>query len=533
GLFAVFRWRRFAALMIGVWLLVGFGAIATLDTAFWHFKRYQMSLLVLLYPLAAWGIAYVLRRLPRSARLVNLLAWVTLLLFVPLSTLHFAAHYQRNTGYVAAQPLQMANWLRENTSEDSVIAVHDVGMMRYMGGRTTVDMVGLTTPGAADYWRNGPGSVAEFLEQVRPDYIAAYGVGHGLGLGYLEDTDLYAEALVRYPVTLDPTSNVALAAETQGIFQPDWRNAALAPYSQTVNLVTPYTYNMQMIETLDVADLESERRHDYQWRSPSPLGGFPTEYNQFDSLGCMVRLGTSCELMDGGRHINGEEAFTLHLTAGQDAILITRLHAANPGEIDVYVGDTLVSTRLIPALAGSWLEIPTLLPAQVVTDNTRVRIVPRTAGDYMPYMHWVYQGPATSYTFADPPLGTFEDGAIAVYNPNISYGVTEAGDYHIMPEWLWSTDGRAMGNLKMFVHVLDANGQIVTQSDMYPGAGALPPTNWIPGSFPERITLELRQPSAGRYTLVMGLYDAVTITPLMPVGGDEFGRLVIGEVVVE
>ncbi len=533
GLFALVRWRRFAALVIGVWLLVGFAAISTLDTAFWHFKRYQMPLIALVYPLAGWGIAYVLRRLPRLARLVNVLVWVTLLLFVPLSTLQFAAHYNRNTRYVAAQPLQMANWLREHTSEGSVVAVHDVGMMRYMGGRTTVDMVGLTTPGAADYWRNGPGSVGEFLEQVRPDYIAAYGVGHGLGLGYLENTDLYGEALVRYPVTLDPTSNVALAAETQGIFVPNWAPADQAPYPVTTNLVTPYLANMQMLETVDVADLESERRHDYQWRSPAPLGGFPTEYNQFDSLGCLVLLGTTCELMDGGRHINGEESFTLHLTAAQDAILVTRVHAANPGEIDVYVGDTLIDTRLIPTLPGSWLEIPTLLPAQVVTANTRIRIVPRASGDYMPYMHWVYQGAPTVNTFSDPPLGTFQEGAIAVYSPAIGYEVTETGDYHILPQWTWSTDGRATGDLKMFVHVLNADGQIVTQSDMYPGAGALPPENWIAGSFHERITLEFSQPLPGRYTIVMGLYDAVTITPLMPVGGDEFGRLVIGELTIE
>jgi len=533
GLLALFRWRRFAALVLSAWLLLGFAAIATLDTAFWHFKRYQMPLIALLYPLAAWGIAYVLRRRPRSSRLITLLAMVTLLLFVPLSTLQFVGHYRLNTGYVAAQPLQMANWLRDNTPEDSIIAVHDVGMMRYMGGRTTVDMVGLTTPGAADYWRNGPGSVGEFLEQVRPDYIASYGVGHGLGLGYLENTDLYAEALIRFPVTLDPTSNVALAAEVQGIYRPNWETTTQTPYPVIINLVTPYIANMQMIETVDVADLESERRHDYRWSSSAPLGGFPTEYNQFDSLGCVVLIGTPCALMDGGRHINGEESFTLHLTAGQSAILITRVHAANVGEIDVYVDDTKIATRLIPSLPGSWTEIPTLIPAQYVSENTRVRIVPRTAGDYMPYMHWAYQGEPTAISLSSAPLGTYQDGAIEVFDPALGYSVSEAGDYALEPVWYWRTDGRSTGNLKMFVHVLDESGQIVTQSDMYPGAGALPPANWIPGSFRERITLEFRQPPPGRYTIVMGLYEAVTITSLMPVGGDEFGRLVIGEFTVD
>lgn len=533
GVVALYRARRFGVLLIGAWLIVGGAAIATLDTAFWHFKRYQMPVIALVYPLAMWGIAELMRRFPRWSRWLEYGAVVILVLALPLSTLQFLGHYRLNTHYVAEQPLQMANWLRENTPPDSVIAVHDVGMMRYMGERTTVDMVGLTTPGAADYWRNGVGSVGEFLEQVRPDYIASYGVGHGLGLGYLQHTDLYADALVSYTVALDPAANVALAADTQGIYLPNWSAWSNTPYPVTTNLVTPYTANMRMMVTVDVADLESERRNNYRWSSVAPLGGFPTEYNQFDSLGCVAILNAPCELMDGGRHINGEEAFTLPLTPGQPAILITRVHPANPGTIDVYANDALIAMRLIPALPGSWLEIPTLIPAEYISENTHIRIVPHVAGDYMPYMHWAYQGDATALPVSGEPIGTFQEGAIAALNPTISYAVTEAGDYQLMPEWTWQTDGRARGDYKLFVHVLNADGQIVTQVDRYPGGGALPPNNWIAGSFLERITLEFNQPLPGRYTVVMGLYDAATITPLIPVGGDEFGRLVIGEFAVE
>ena len=116
----------------------------------------------------------------------------------------------------------MARWLAANTPTDAVVAVHDVGMMRYMGGRTTLDMVGLTTPGAADYWRNGPGAVAEFLMQQRPDYIASYGEGHGLGLGMIAETSIYGNPLASFPVELDNNANVALAAAFQGIYKPEW-----------------------------------------------------------------------------------------------------------------------------------------------------------------------------------------------------------------------------------------------------------------------------------------------------------------------
>ncbi len=151
-------------------------------------------------------------------------------LLVALSTgTAFLDHFRLNVGYVYAEPLQMARWLQANTPEDALIAVHDVGMMRYIGGRSTLDMVGLTTAGAAAYWRNGPGSVAELLMQKQPDYIAAYGEGHGLGLGEIAKTSIYGSPLATFNVDLDPNYNVALAADIQGVYQTDWTTIDAVP----------------------------------------------------------------------------------------------------------------------------------------------------------------------------------------------------------------------------------------------------------------------------------------------------------------
>ncbi|MBE0690753.1 MAG: hypothetical protein IH587_11595, partial [Anaerolineae bacterium] len=45
--------------LIVLWLIGGALLISTLDTAFWHFKRYQMPFMVLLFPLAAWGAGWI------------------------------------------------------------------------------------------------------------------------------------------------------------------------------------------------------------------------------------------------------------------------------------------------------------------------------------------------------------------------------------------------------------------------------------------------------------------------------------------
>src|SRR5690606_34957135 len=59
------RDRRVVVALVAAWLVIGVAAIATLDTAFWHFKRYQMPLVALLFPFAAWGVAFWPRRAQR------------------------------------------------------------------------------------------------------------------------------------------------------------------------------------------------------------------------------------------------------------------------------------------------------------------------------------------------------------------------------------------------------------------------------------------------------------------------------------
>lgn len=524
--------QRVLATLLLLLLLLGTAAISTLDTAFWHFKRYQMPYIAILLMLAVAGVT--LTRLPsrlwkQVANGLFLLMTAAYLLTLPL----FVVYYALNVGYVAAQPLQMANWINANTASDAVIAVHDTGSLRYIGNRTTLDMVGLTTPGAAESWRNGPGAVAEFLERQRPDYIASYGEGHGYGLGYLQDTGLYAEMLAQYTVELDPEHNVALAASTQGIYHPQWEAADRAYDPVMLPQITRYLAGMEVYDELDVADIYSEYIHNYQWVNDESPDGFPTEVYQFGYIGCT--LGDACTVMDGGRRINGDERFTLNARAGQDLVLVTRLHPANSGNFDVFANDILIDNRIVPAIPGGWLEVATLIPGELVTEKTRIHIVPRSAGNfYMPYQHWAFQGnPYAATELSGDPISTFQNGAIGVYDYGSTIETHDDGTQSLVVSWLWETDGSAQGDYKIFVHVLDADGANAAQADIRPGSGTLPPGNWLPGSFRETITIDISELPPGTYQIALGLYDAVSGETLMPTGGDEFGRLMVDSIVIE
>ena len=464
GLAVMLRDKRFRlpALMILFWLLAGTAAISTLDTAFWHFKRYQMPLIALFFPLAGWGWAFVYTRLRRRmrriepSRLAFVLAVFGVLIAISISsllynTLDFLSDYALNVGYVVAQPLQMARWLAANTPEDAHIAVHDVGMMRYIGGRTTIDIVGLTTPYAAAYWRNGPGSVGEFIEKMRPDYIASYGEGHGLGLGYLQHTALYADTLASYTVSLDPVNNVSLAAPTQGYLQTQLGSRGSS--SQRAGAAIRFA----VFKRNGSCGQHQRRRHRLRTGPRLPMARKSASRRLPDRILSIrhtlaVALAAPPVLQwTGGGCINGEELFMLTTTPGKDLILVTRLHPVNAGTFDVYANDQLIGTRVIPALPGAWLEVPTLIPAAIVTDAMRIRIVPHVSGDYMPYYHWAYQGnPYQPVTYPGDPLATFESGAIRLYQPDMSTEVTDSGEQRVRDQPLLANRWYCSGRLQDF-----------------------------------------------------------------------------------
>lgn len=523
-----FSWRLTALLILGWWGLVAMAA-ATLDTAFWHFKRYQMPTMALFVPVALWGIAILLRLVsgrvagtgqdiagrgrPRPYDLAWSVLYIIAILFPALGIFsQFLTLYAYNVSYVAAQPLPMARWLVANTPPDAVVAVHDTGMMRYMGGRTTLDIVGLTTPGAADYWRNGPGAVAEFLMQNQPDYIASYGKGHGYGLALLAQTSLYGEPLASFAANIEPNTNVALAADTQGIYQPNYD--AQAHRAGTLQAsVLPYLQGFMLVDEINVADSVSEKAHGYRWTSVRAGEGYPTDVLEADYLDCLE----NCLLRDGGRRISGEEEFTLSVTPNQDVILVTRVNGMSRIDYNVYANDVFVGTRYVPRERGRWIDVPTLIPASLVTSKTlTITIKVNSAeGDYLPYYHLVYQG---AYTPATPPpiepVVTFQDGAIQVMQiePRLE-------DNTLSLDVTWYTLQGAKGDTSIFVHLYpedDPDAAQIAQTDTRPGHNALPPGNWLPGIVSDTITMNLDAVPDGRYRVAFGLYDPVTFERLMP-----------------
>jgi len=76
----------------------------------------------------------------------------------------------------------------------------------------------------------------------------------------------------------------------------------------------------------------------------------------------------------------------------------------------------------------------------------------------------------------------------------------------------WGATARPSEDYTVFVHVLDASGKVVAQSDSQPRGGDFPTSVWLPGdAITDRYSLAL---PPGRYTVEVGMYYLPTLERL-------------------
>ncbi|MBI5960448.1 MAG: hypothetical protein HY866_17030, partial [Chloroflexi bacterium] len=540
GVWWAWRRRRLnIAVVMLAWIIALSAAVATLDTAFWQFKRYQLPIMALFYPAAAWVIAPLSETMARSKwRLLQWAVPAVILIGTLFTTQSFAQNYVDNVRVVRDQQVPMARWIGENLPEDARIGVHDVGLVRYFGDRALYDVVGLTTPGPAPSWRQGPGAIYEHLSasEYRPDYFAIY--PDVQGLRYLLNAGVFGEVLAEFPVKL-PRYNVASATDYQAVYRADW--SATRAQEQVAQAITlDYLDGMRLVDQIDVADLDSEADHAYRWWQDQSPPGFVTEVYRHVYQACgLTEL--DCWAVDGGRVITGGEEFDLHTRPGEDLILITRVHGRASVPLDIYINGERWEQRVQPEMPGRWLEIVTLIPAEYITSShTRIRIEPqiddpKTAA-YLPYYHWAYQGKfATPEAVQAEPFATFGSaGQVKLLDAALTL---EPGQVRVRLDWLGPAP--QSGDGVVFIHLYNQsnlNTEPAAQVVLRPMRGVWPPGNWLPGVIHDEFIVPLPDDlPPGIYRVAVGMFEART-GDRYPVAGqdtDPDRRLFIGEVTVE
>ncbi|MGQ9680998.1 MAG: hypothetical protein ACUVX9_00520 [Anaerolineae bacterium] len=518
------------ATLLSLWVVSGLVSSATMGTALWHFYRYLLPFFALGLLAGGVGLLYLSCRVAGRKRGGMLAAGVGLLMVISSaqSLPGWLWRYREAVKTTLNQQVRMGEWIQQHLPEQARVGVHDVGAVRYYGGRATYDLVGLAEPPEASLaWRNGSGSIFEEMERSspKPSHFAIYDDIYALP--FFKRTDLFAEELLR--VQHEDLANVASASDHQVVYAADWRLAGSGDAVRQQDLAD-LVRQLQLSDSLDVADLRAEGEHNYRWWQDQLKPGFPSDVFQL-----AYHLPPHQEVLDGGRLLTGGESFVLRTVPGQDMLLIGRFLGQSSVALDVRVDGRPVGRWGYGAIVGEWQERALRIPASYVTKtrtSVDITVEPGQADleFHRPFYYWCYQGDLSAGApQAAHPLNAAVGDSILLLGYSLAISQTESS-LDLSLDLLWQATGPVTGDYKVFVHWSDGQEVILAQQDCRPGFDLQPTWLWRPGeTVVDRHHLQLPLTSAPPLATVLyvGMYDPMTGERLPVAGGDDSRRLML------
>jgi arabinofuranosyltransferase len=182
GLWPLWRRSRLGVL----WLLILPLLTAVIIDFTWHHGRYTMPLIPLQMSAAAVGAWWLVSKLPTRQKGVfpwRLIAQGGVLLLLLLGGAwrlsYWATMLGTNTKEIQEIDITLGRWLAENTPQEALIAVDDIGAITFLSGRQIVDMNGLVSPEVWPAIEAGEGLerdqvLTRILSELEPDFMAAF-----------------------------------------------------------------------------------------------------------------------------------------------------------------------------------------------------------------------------------------------------------------------------------------------------------------------------------------------------------------------
>jgi hypothetical protein len=259
------------------------------------------------------------------------------------------------------QQVAQGRWARDHLPTGTRIGVNDTGAIAYFGGHTTFDIVGLTTAGEGRYWVAGSGSRLEHYERLhreRPNALPTHFI-------------VYPEWMSCDAVLGTPLHDAVVADAT--ILGGQLMRAYEADYANLDSGEAPWTQADAPVDTLDVADLESEAEHAYEL-----LGA---RDNTQVARSSMSPAGVV--VVDGGRTWRTMDRFVAHLPS-RAIRAIARVEANDDAAIELSIAGRSLGTKDIEP--GSWTELDFEIPAALARPDTRIEL--RAKGGWITTYHY-------------------------------------------------------------------------------------------------------------------------------------------------
>ncbi len=267
GLVPMWRQSRLAVLwLVGLPLLT-----AVIIDQTWHYGRYTMPLIPMQMVVAAVGVAWIASKIryPFSIIRSPWVVWGAAIFLIVVSSLGqlngWASRYGNNAKEILDIDVAIGHWLAENTPQDALIAVDDIGAITFLSERRILDMNGLVSP---EMWPAVRQPVGLLRDQLALRQMSLAGVD------YLAAFPLWHYEITGNPWVSQPVFPVHTETHTI-IFQPD-----AAVYDMSLPYVPEATPPVDLSATLgDAIQLlgyglmptENGVKLDLYWRSLKPV----------------------------------------------------------------------------------------------------------------------------------------------------------------------------------------------------------------------------------------------------------------------
>ncbi len=278
--------------------------------------------------------------------------------------------------------VEASKYIEEELDENSVIAVHDAGIISALSERRTIDLNGLTSPEFFNISSSIPGGIYEVLSKEDFSRLPTHAASFPSWL----DPALRTSPVARFPY---PNAQWS-AGEPLNIY-------GFPRYYMTLHLlpkdpsILKEVENLKLVDALNYGDLESEEIHGFAPISRNRL--------MLSTMAPLRRLSVSDDsnylVTDAGRLLSNEESFELNSKPGVPGTLILRCYTATDVALRLAVSDFRENVS-IKSNRERFQEVSIPIPAEAFENRTKFRLSLSHRGSLMPdaleiYHAWLYQ----------------------------------------------------------------------------------------------------------------------------------------------
>lgn len=196
-IYEAIRSKKWSILAFIVWIL-GFGCMYAirLPVTYQH-GRYIIPVIPLFMIFSLVGSISLLQQV-KKVKLKNLvkIGWCGAILITSLAFFWMGINgYKTDLKIINTLMVEPAKWIKENSQENDIIAVHDIGAMGYFSDRHIIDMGGLVNPEIIPFMRDET-KLLSFLKSKNTAYFVGFS-------NWYKDSSQWGSLEKSYEIQLD------------------------------------------------------------------------------------------------------------------------------------------------------------------------------------------------------------------------------------------------------------------------------------------------------------------------------------------